>query len=336
MYSNGSAIYNLPRIRTYAEADQFFKQTKPLRSRKYDAESVRPLHPKRGGSYMAYRVEHKVKYGRDVYDLMLYSTPVIRYFKPEADGSYFVSIRGYRTITTHKYLDRHGWGYGSKRFDTTNNTSVFVPYATALGDGLKASAVLRFNRQGLLDVPNSWHTPFYKTFVSDDDKNRRVMFKAKIDALLDYLAVSRQTIQDMASREGAWRYIDYRVASVAVDIRKFVESENPDDFVPQETLERMLSMAAYKMYNQARKRARTEYWWQTRRIQSEATFNSIDLNPIITGIRDDIMDSAGYMTKTRKEILPMFATEYKGKYYVSRDYDELKYTEQTLILRPLV
>jgi len=335
MYNNGSSIHNLPRIRTYEEADQFFKRTKPLRSRKYDAESVRPLHPKRGGSYMKYRLEHKVKYGRSVYDLMLYRTPVIRYFKPEADGSYFVSIRAYHSLTTHKFTDWHRWGSGNKQFDTTDGKIVFVPYGSAYDDGLRTSAVLHFNPQGLLDVPNSWHAPFFKLFVSDDDKKRRAMFKAKVDSLLDYVAVSRSTVEELAA-SGGWREYAFNRHAIAHDIALFVQSDNPEACVEHKTLEGLLNMAASKLQKRARRHARYEYWHKKRMGQESDFIHTTDFDPIVASVRDDIMATAGYMTKTRKEILPMFAEEYKGKFYMYRDYDMPKFSEQALILRPLV
>ena len=76
------STYNLARIRNFEDAEQHFNETKKPRTTRW-LDHQRPLRDTRS-THM--RIEKAHYNGIDCYDLVLYTTPLIRYFRPNDKG----------------------------------------------------------------------------------------------------------------------------------------------------------------------------------------------------------------------------------------------------------
>ena len=79
MFGSG-AIRNLPRIASYAEAEEHWRDTPVTRSAKWDWAKERPLYNTRATHYA-------LRKGDGFYDVRLYRTTMLRLYPPGTDGS---------------------------------------------------------------------------------------------------------------------------------------------------------------------------------------------------------------------------------------------------------
>lgn len=172
----------LPYIRNYAEADDYWNKTKkPPRSKKWE-EWQRPL---KNSSSWHYRIE---KHG-DVYDLMLYHTVMARYHKPTEGGSELRQYMGHDSQTSKGFMwDVLGVSYFSKKC-TTDGRTVLMPIPTVALPDSEFSCHAWFDAKGDLLLDSSEHTPLFKRVSHDDDKHMRKVIKAKFEPLLTLCAM---------------------------------------------------------------------------------------------------------------------------------------------------
>ena len=173
---------NLPYIRNYAEADDYWNKTKkPPRSKKWE-EWQRPL---KNASSWHYRIE---KHG-DVYDLMLYHTVMARYHKPTEGGSELRQYMGHDSQTSKGYMsDVLGVSYFNRRVATDGRT-VYMPIPTVPMGGNEFSCHAWFDAKGDLLLDSSEHTPLFKKVSGDEEKQLRKMLKAKFEPMFTLCAM---------------------------------------------------------------------------------------------------------------------------------------------------
>lgn len=180
----------LPYVRNYHEAQKFFNETKkPPRSKKWD-EHQRPL--KNTSSYH-YRIEKRTHSGRECYDLVLYSTVMARFHKPDANNIERRQYKGHYSQTSKGFM----WDVlGVRVFDqqtTTEGTDVVAPIYDKTLPGSEFSADYFFDvsesHTGRLITSMSQHTRHYKKISSSADKAERKIVREKLEPLLTMAAM---------------------------------------------------------------------------------------------------------------------------------------------------
>jgi hypothetical protein len=185
---------NLKRICGYNQAARYFQETKKPRTVRW-GEDERPLYNTRSHHYRIVKGEDSFA---AYYDLVLYSTSLIRYYKPDANNHQRVLVRGHSSTASRSFLWHHGmgmtrhlWcidGYGVGREGklllnhAVHNSDKFgVPY--------NWSADLTFTDPDLttIDLTRSRHVPGYKAASSDEDKAKRKQLKTTVDHWIELL-----------------------------------------------------------------------------------------------------------------------------------------------------
>lgn len=189
-------MLNVERIGGYNEAARHFEETKKPRTVRW-GEDERPLYNTRSHHYRLVK-------GSDFYDLVLYSTPMIRYYKPEANGDSRVLVRGHYSTTSNAFLWHHGFqrgkplncvdAHGNARMGKLLlNHHVSTQSARDYGVPDHFSADLMFiGSQGndyynQLDLTRSKHIPGYKAASSEEDKAKRKQLKGLVDHWIELL-----------------------------------------------------------------------------------------------------------------------------------------------------
>jgi len=166
----GANVRNCERIQNYEAADYLFKTPLKTRSKKWK-ENQRPLD---GISKPHFRVEKHDGY----YDVVLYSTSMARFYKPELingcerrEVQYNVDERQTSTYFMYRVL---GVGAYSKQFATTGREVIVGFNKHATGD----FPIRLTYKNGMLDVASSVDAPNEKEpTTSDARKKARIAFK---------------------------------------------------------------------------------------------------------------------------------------------------------------
>lgn len=186
--------HHCERIHGYPEAKRYFETRKAVRSKRWTADE-RPL-------VSSTEIWFKTKRGPndDYYDLCLYRQSVVRYFRPEEDGSYRVLLAntGYRR--TGDFLGVNEWGWWYKQWRTTCGKEVMIPLSTDLqgknGDSnvpANWSADLWFDKSGLLILEKSDHRPVYTRKSGSEDKAARKQVLSALENVLTVLMLRLPT-----------------------------------------------------------------------------------------------------------------------------------------------
>lgn len=323
--------YNLPSLRTFEQARDFFNSTKPLRGDGM-AKNERPMHPKRGGAYKKFRVGEVDVDGRTAYDLIFYDTNCIRYYEPNPDGTRHVVINYYTSTSTREFMWRHGWCGGSKTMQTTQGTQAFIPFCHAKRG--YPSAFLTLDRNNRLIVSRSWHAPVCKYFSSDEDKQLRKDFKRVLGTVFDLLYVQEHEIRAQTlhnATKWGWHYSSAR-REAADDIERYVDAAlyNPDtDYaLSPNTIETLIEETAIALRNKAQNFAYKEAcekfkgygsWTDRKDFQEKRIpelIQTMDMKIPITEARNSFLELCGYMGKNKHVQLPMFLSEPpKGRFF---------------------
>ena len=187
-------IRNVTRISGYNQAARYFEETKKPRTVRW-GEDERPLY---NTASHHYRIVKGNNNGTPYYDLVLYSTSMIRYYKPAINGEQRVLVRGHSSAASRAFVWRHGMGmgrsinvrdgYGLIREGklvlnpATHNSDTFgVPY------NWSADLLFTDDRLYTVDVTRSRHIPIYKAASSDEDKAKRKQLKQTVDHWIELL-----------------------------------------------------------------------------------------------------------------------------------------------------
>jgi len=176
----------------YPAAVRHFEDTKLPRGTKW-GEDERPLYNTRSHHYRLVR-------GPDgaYYDVVLYSTPMLRLFKPNEDGTRELCLRANLSRASSMFMwSVCGFGY-APRFTTTEGDAVLVPLSCwpqaavqrvgstpSIPDGF--SALITLDAEGRLIRERSAHYMPYVRVMSDENKAVRVQWSAKLATYIDML-----------------------------------------------------------------------------------------------------------------------------------------------------
>lgn len=186
--------HNVKSITSYERAEQFFNSYPKPRSHKW-ADHERPLRIKdgRGDSSAVHLklVKHE-HLGIPCYDLVLYSTPMVRYFKPDTNGDYAVWLGNHSSRSTAKFMENALWGQGQSA-PADDGRRVFVgalSYATHVAHRLWGDQFvsrLVFNRDGVLDTRRSVTIPVFRRVSTKNRMDERTVLRQRINIVLDIL-----------------------------------------------------------------------------------------------------------------------------------------------------
>lgn len=157
----GVNMTNMVQLNSWAAANKHFSMTSKPRSKKW-TEDERPLD--------CVRKHHLRLVRRDdaSYDLVLYSTTMIRYFKPEGEVSVVDIFMPWGGNANWNYIWRHGWGWGSKHAALRYDEPVWLhPYPSRESDHHSAHLVLK---RGKIDTTQSWQLQAWRYRYLDSEQ----------------------------------------------------------------------------------------------------------------------------------------------------------------------
>lgn len=187
-------MHNVTRISGYNQAARYFEETKKPRTVKW-GEDERPLYNTRSHHYRIVKGEEN---GARYYDLVLYATPMIRYYEPNQNNEHRVLVRGHGSSASGNFLWHHGMGRNKSLWCIDGNgqgregkllLNQAVHNAEKFGVPYNWSADLMFTDSSLrsIDLTRSRHIPGYKAASSDEDKAKRKQLKQAVDHWIELL-----------------------------------------------------------------------------------------------------------------------------------------------------
>lgn len=180
---------------SYPQAARYFKEHDRPRGRKW-LEDQRPLYNNRAHHY-------RIEQGEDgaYYDLVLYRTPLVRYFAPKGDTA-TVLLRSTGSPADASFLGRQRWGTWYVQPVHDASSKCYVPlsphtqeaYTTPNGvlvpaDWSAKLVVVDYDRTREILVPESAHRPLYTRRLSDGEKAERARMREGVKTLVDTLAL---------------------------------------------------------------------------------------------------------------------------------------------------
>lgn len=248
MYSN--SVQSLPTIDSYEAAQMYFMtKAKPPRSKRW-AEHERPL---RNTRLHHYRIEHHTQAdGQEWYDVVLYRTPMARYYKPEGSRRR-VLLNGSNTNLSNQFrwsVLRYGRRFNTQAVFEGMEYTAIVPIHTRndIHDKGEQFCVDMWFDDYLLDVAASQHTRHYTRKSSDEDKQQRKDVKQAMQSVLFMAAMKLPDYEQHCTI--SWDYVGSfaNAASPSTDERFAMQCFVDGDF-NQDALSTFLGYTAPKAYN---------------------------------------------------------------------------------------
>lgn len=248
MYSN--SVQSLPTIDSYEAAQAYFDKTKkPPRSKRW-AEHERPL---RNTRLHHYRIEHHSQAdGQEWYDVVLYRTPMARYYKPEGSRRR-VLLNGHSSNMSNQFrwsVLRYGRRFNTQAIFEGMEYTAIVPIHTRntiMDKGEQFCVDLWFDDY-LLDVAASQHTRHYTRKSSDEDKQQRKDVKQAMQSVLLMACMKLPDYERAADLDHNYVYAFSNEATPSTDERFAMQCFVDGDF-NQDALTTFLGYTAPKAYN---------------------------------------------------------------------------------------
>ena len=321
--SFGNSIHKIQRIHTYADAHKFFTKTpQPPRSKKWTEDS-RPL---KGVSDTHYAIVRGDTTRGQYYDLCLYDTALIRYWKPDdivADNTEEVWLRGYDTSMSWTFLSRHGW-WQNRELHTNRGDSarlILNPRYAHSTDNVCGtwSAHLVF-KGTTLQVERSRHLPVYVWQSSPEDTQRRAAFKRKYDTFATLMCYR---IPEMHAKTKAllWHNL-YSMSApfngVGISLCHVTENTLEDPVIRDNHIDVLNAFAerAYQVFISKRCRAATEHvpYRQQEDMWNKACEEPLDATEYKAKLLAAMLRSSGLNGNSRRVEVPQFPNKLPNKY----------------------
>lgn len=229
-----SSIQNTQRICGYNQAARYFEETRKPRTARW-GEDERPLYNTRSHHYRIVKGEEG---GVPFYDLVLYSTSMIRYYQPNALNEQRVLVRGHYSQTSSSFLWWHGFmrGKGFMFQDAEGNErrgclllNHCTEKATDHGVPHGWSADLLFLGDvgtANIDLTRSRHIPGYKAATSPEDAAKRKQLKQTVDHWVELLGYRLDEYLNTEIAANSWRVRDAgRAFSSALELLTYSECD---------------------------------------------------------------------------------------------------------------
>lgn len=212
-------------MRTYAEALAHYNRSKaPKRSKKWANFSDNPRYLAGVSNY--HKGIHREESTGAIY-YRLYNTNVAKFYPPLSDGTRKVEVRYYSSQLTNIFMYDFSLHYFNQM--TTEDKQVCVPYVEVGYKSDEPSATLWFTADNKLIVEKSKHRDIYTYRSSNEDKQRRKDFKAKLDTLLTLAMFKLDEYKDHATLKsdyGAPFGTQYHEPTSIESYRRYVVSAN--------------------------------------------------------------------------------------------------------------
>lgn len=248
MYS--SSVQSLPTIDSYEAAQMYFMtKAKPPRSKRW-AEHQRPL---RNTRLHHYRIEHHTQAdGQEWYDVVLYRTPMARYYKPEGSRRR-VLLNGSNTNLSNQFrwsVLRYGRRFNTQAIFEGMEYTAIVPIHTrnSIVDKGEQFCVDLWFDDYLLDVKASQHTPHYTRKSNDEDKQQRKDVKQAMQGILLMACMKLHEYERDATISPDYVYAFSNEATPSSDERFAFQCFVDGDF-NQDALDTFLQTTGQKAYN---------------------------------------------------------------------------------------
>lgn len=194
--SFSNAIHSCTNLHGYPQALRHFLENKAPRGKKW-LDNERALYNQRSHHYRMVASETLIDNEPEWFDMVLYRTPMARFFRP-VDGVSQVYLRGFDSTASWSFLWRVCGYHPIKAMVDLNGNYIVAPFSINTGVEHTAdngvvipsdwSVVLRL-RDGKVDTAISAHRPVFKKVTSDDDKANRAHFRKQIEMLMDMMVL---------------------------------------------------------------------------------------------------------------------------------------------------
>ena len=248
MFSN--SVHQLPTIDSYEAAQMYFMtKAKPPRSKKW-ADHQRPL---RNTRLHHYRIEHHSQAdGQEWYDVVLYQTPMARYYKPEGSRRR-VLLNGSGTNMSNQFrwsVLRYGRRFNTQAIFEGMEYTAIVPIHTKneIVDKGDAFCVDLWFDDYLLDVAASQHTRHYTRKSNDEDKQQRKDVKQAMQSVLLMACMKLPEYERDCVLDHDYIHAFSNSASPSRDERFAMQCFVDGDF-NQDALDTFFGYTAQKAYN---------------------------------------------------------------------------------------
>ena len=178
---------------TYNDAEARYNKTKkPPRSKKYN-EFQRPLRRVTESGLMLQKDNHSYAY-------IINGNEVGRFCEPNELGEAEVLVRGLYATFDIQQMYKYTGLHSGQTFETTTGDRVQVPYNPFYkGQDEDYSAVLTFDKDGKLIIDKSWHCDVFTYKSSEEDKSKRKVLKAQLDAFVTLQMFKLGSLMDNAT-----------------------------------------------------------------------------------------------------------------------------------------
>lgn len=189
-------MHGTPQLTNWYAADGYFKDRKKPRTSRWN-ENERPLRDTRS-KHLA--LVSSFTNGVQHYDLCLYQTPLIRYYKPSENGEQAVHLQNHWSISSRLFLDWHSWWHGKllpHDGDDYFKLPISHEYGWAnhfWGDNFTVRLVLDARSVVLRD--RSAYVPVFRRSSSATMRARRKALKLKAQMILDMVEMQYDDIID--------------------------------------------------------------------------------------------------------------------------------------------
>lgn len=189
--------WNVASLRSYEQAHEHFENTRyPARSKKWLSHQ-RPL---RNTQSPHLRVEKHEVHGVPCYDLVLYETPLIRYFKPNADGEHAVWLLNHYSCSSQKFLWNATWWNGMKlTTDAKQEIKLQLSGDASLAEkiwGDPFTCKLVFDAENHIILHKSAHIPFGRKVSTATHRAKRKRMREHFAMIFDMLEMQYQSFID--------------------------------------------------------------------------------------------------------------------------------------------
>lgn len=174
---------NINRISSYADAKNYFDSTKKVRSHRW-SEHQRPLRNTRD-THIRLERSHDEQY----FDVCLYRTALVRYFKPADNGEYAVWLSNFNSTSTAQFMGAQGWYHHMKLNHDGDDTFMLpISFQTNLANTLwnsEFTVKLVFNDKHQVIRDKSIYIPACGIKSSTNMRAKRKQFRDRIAVIMD-------------------------------------------------------------------------------------------------------------------------------------------------------
>lgn len=183
-------------IWNYAEADKFYN-SKPAHTRCKGWQSHERCLKQRPSGNRHYRIEQHDN--GEYYDIILYSTVMARFYKPDDAGHSRILYAGHSSVTSQSFMHRVLSVWSGRRLPTTDGRTVVAPIYNdnQLNDkGELFSLDITVDSEYKLIVDKSQHTPHYTHKSNATDRAFR---KAIKERFASYIMLAQMRMPEFAN-----------------------------------------------------------------------------------------------------------------------------------------